>query len=226
MAVTEQLQSVRERIDRAAEGRRIHLVGVAKTKSTALVRRAVEAGLEIVGENYVQELRQKDAEGAYAGAGLHLLGHLQKNKVKYVVGRVDLIQSVDSAELLRCIQARAEALGTVQDLLLEINIGREEGKTGARPEELEALLETAAALPNLRVRGLMAVPPALDSGRYFKIMNKLFIDNSIKKYDNVSMDFLSMGMSNDFEQAIKEGANMVRVGSAIFGARDYGPVTR
>lgn len=223
MSIADNLRRIRERIDAAAEGRTVHLVGVAKTKSTALVRQAVEAGLTLVGENYVQELRDKQAEGAYEGAGVHLIGHLQKNKVKYVAGKVELIQSVDSAELMELISARALALGRVQDVLLELNLAAEAGKSGADPALLPELLARAGTLPGLRVRGLMCIPPAGKGGTYFNIMNKLYIDNSIKKYDNVSMDFLSMGMSGDFEQAIKEGANMVRVGSAIFGARDYGP---
>ncbi len=222
MAIQDDILRIRERIEKAAAGRPVTLVGIAKTKGTALVRQAVEAGLTDVGENYVQELRSKQAEGAYEGARLHLVGHLQKNKVKYVVGQVDLIQSVDSLGLMQAISQKAESLSLVQDILLEVNIGGEEGKTGARPEELTALLEAAAELPGLRVRGLMAIPPAGAGGTYFKIMNKLYIDNSIKKYDNVSMDFLSMGMSDDYEQAIEAGANMVRVGSAIFGRRDYG----
>lgn len=223
MSTADNILRIRERIGAVAGGRTVHLVGVAKTKSAAQVREAVEAGLSIVGENYVQELRDKQAQGAYEGARLHLVGHLQKNKVKYAVGKVDLIQSVDSAELLRLIDARARSLGTVQELLLELNIAAEPGKTGALPELLPELIDCAGNLPGLRVRGLMCIPPAGKGGTYFNIMNKLFIDNSIKKYDNVSMDFLSMGMSGDFEQAIKEGANMVRVGSAIFGARNYGP---
>lgn len=222
MSIRDDILRIRERIDKAANGRPVTLVGIAKTKGTERIRQAVEAGLTDVGENYVQELRGKQAEGAYEGARLHLVGHLQKNKVKYVVGQVDLIQSVDSLGLMQAISQKAESLSLVQDILLEVNIGGEAGKTGARPEELAALLAAAAGLPGLRIRGLMAIPPAGAGGTYFKIMNKLYIDNSIKKYDNVSMDFLSMGMSEDYEQAIEAGANMVRVGSAIFGKRNYG----
>ncbi len=222
MSVSDNILRIRERIDRASGGRPVTLVGIAKTKSAGMVREAVAAGLTAVGENYVQELRDKQAQGAYAGAQLHLVGHLQKNKVKYVAGQVDLIQSVDSVALMEAISQRARALETVQDILLELNIGGEAGKTGAAAELLPALLEAAGRLPGLRVRGLMCIPPAGASGTYFNIMNKLFVDNRAKKYDNVSMDFLSMGMSEDFEQAIQAGANMVRVGSAIFGRRDYG----
>ncbi len=222
MSISDNVKRVLERIDRASGGRPVTLVAVAKTKPAAAVREAIGAGARVIGENHVQEIRQKGAEGAYNGASVQLIGHLQKNKVRYVAGRVDLIQSVDSPELLRLIDARAAALGAVQDVLLEINIAREISKTGAMPEQLPELLETAAGLTAVRVRGLMAIPPAGASATYFNNMQKLFVDNAGKKYDNVSMDFLSMGMSGDFEQAIGAGSNMVRVGSAIFGARDYG----
>lgn len=222
MSVSDNILRIRERIDRVSGGRPVTLVGIAKTKSAELVRQAIEAGLTAVGENYVQELRDKQALGAYEGARLHLVGHLQKNKVKYVAGQVDLIQSVDSVALMEAISRRAASLDRVQDILLEVNIGGEAAKTGAAAERLPELLEAAARCPGLRVRGLMCIPPAGADGTYFNIMHKLFVDNRAKKYDNVCMDFLSMGMSDDFEQAIEAGANMVRVGSAIFGRRDYG----
>ena len=181
--------------------------------------------MDACGENRVQELVEKNALHAYDGAPLHFIGHLQKNKIKYLVGTADLIESVDSAELLTLIDKRAEKLGVVQDVLLEVNIGREEAKSGVAPEEVERMIAFAAPLEHLRVRGLMAIPPVAavpdDSRPYFAAMRELFVDIGAKKYDNTSMDFLSMGMSGDFEAAIKEGANMVRVGSAIFGARNY-----
>lgn len=222
MSISDNVRRVLERIDHASGGRPVTLVAVAKTKPAAAVREAIEAGAQVIGENHVQEIRQKGAEGAYQGASVQLIGHLQKNKVRYVAGRVDLIQSVDSPELLRLIDARAAALGAVQDVLLEINIAREASKTGAMPELLPELLETASGLTAVRVRGLMAIPPAGAGATYFYNMQQLFVDNAGEKYDNVSMDFLSMGMSGDFELAISAGSNMVRVGSAIFGARDYG----
>lgn len=221
MSIADNVKRIVERIDRAADGRAVTLVAVAKTKPSAAVREAIAAGACVIGENHVQEIRQKGAEGAYDGAAVHLIGHLQKNKVRYVAGKVDLIQSVDSVELLRLIAARAASLGAVQDVLLEINIAREATKTGALPELLPELLETAGGLAGVRVRGLMAIPPVGGNATYFYNMHQLFIDNAREKYDNVSMDFLSMGMSNDFEQAICAGSNMVRVGSAIFGAREY-----
>jgi len=220
-SLEDRIAIVRENIERAAGGRDVILVGVAKTKPAELVRRAVAAGLDVIGENYVQEFREKSAAGAYDGAAVHIIGHLQKNKVKYVAGKADLIQSVDSLPLMEEISRRAAALGAVQDILLEINIGGEESKSGTRPEALPELLSAAGGLPGIRVRGLMCIPPADDSRLYFPRMAHLYIDNKEKKYDNVSMDFLSMGMSDDYEDAIKAGANMVRVGSFIFGPRNY-----
>ena len=166
-----------------------------------------------------------EGKGAYTGAPLHFIGHLQTNKVRQVVGKVDLIQSVDSPELLAMIEKRAAMQDTVQDILLEVNIGGESAKSGVDPDALPQLLETAAACAHIRVRGLMAIPPVAETSdgnhAYFTKMHELFVDIGRKKYDNASMDFLSMGMSGDFEDAIAAGANMVRVGSSIFGARDY-----
>ena len=218
MSIAENVADVRERILRAAPGARGQLVAATKMNDADRVREAVAAGVDACGENRVQELLEKNALGAYAGAALDFIGHLQKNKVKYLVGAVRLIQSVDSGALLAAVDARARALGVVQDVLLEVNIGG---------EGLPPVLALAAAMPGVRVRGLMAIPPVCagngGSRPYFDRMRELFVDIGEKKYDNVCMDFLSMGMSGDFEDAVRCGANMVRVGTAIFGARDYGP---
>lgn len=226
MGIAENVAAVRARIEAAAGGRRVLLVAASKMNGADRVREAVAAGVDACGENRVQELVEKRAAGAYEGAGLHFIGHLQRNKVKYLVGSVGLIESVDSVELLGDISARAQRLGVVQDVLLEVNIAGELSKSGVSPERLPELLDSAAAQEGLRVRGLMAIPPISvipgASRPYFARMYELFVDIGGKKYDNTSMDFLSMGMSGDFEDAIAEGANMVRVGSAIFGARDYG----
>ena len=225
MSIAENVAAVRARIEAAAQGRRVLLVAASKMNDAGRVREAVAAGVDACGENRVQELVEKDAQGAYTGRPLHFIGHLQKNKIKYLVGVADLIESVDSAELLTLIDRRAEKLDVVQDVLLEVNIGREEAKSGLAPEDVVKTVEFAVPLAHVRVRGLMAIPPAADSPDktrpYFAAMRELFIDIAEKKYDNTPMDFLSMGMSGDFEAAIAEGANMVRVGSAIFGARDY-----
>ena len=221
LTLEQRLDIIRENIEKASGGRPVTLVGAAKTKPAELIRAAVAAGLPAVGENYVQEFREKSAQGAYEGAQIHIIGGLQLNKVKYVAGKVDLIQSVDSAALLDAIGRRAAASGAVQDVLLEVNIGHEPGKSGVLPEVLPSLLEAAVLTQGVRVRGLMAIPPAENSRAYFDPMVQLYIDNGQKKYDNVSMDFLSMGMSEDYADAIRAGANMVRVGTLLFGARNY-----
>lgn len=225
MSIAGNVAAVRERIERAAQGRKVLLVAASKMNDASRVREAVAAGVDACGENRVQELVEKNSEHAYDGAPLHFIGHLQKNKIKYLVGVADLIESVDSEELLTLIDKRAEKLGITQDVLLEVNIGREEAKSGLAPENVIKTVEFAVPLKHVRVRGLMAIPPVAaspdDSRPYFAAMRELFIDIGAKKYDNTPMDFLSMGMSGDFEAAIAEGANMVRVGSAIFGARDY-----
>ena len=189
------------------------------------VRQAIAAGVDCCGENRVQELLEKEPQGAYRGAELHFIGHLQKNKARQLVGKVSLIQSVDSLELLALISRLALERGIRQQVLLEVNVAGEAAKSGFRPEDIAAAIDAAAQYEGIFVRGLMAVPPICREGKenipYFQLMKQLFIDNEAKKYDNVSMGFLSMGMSGDYETAIACGANMVRVGSAIFGQRVY-----
>ena len=181
--------------------------------------------MDCCGENRVQELTAKLEEHAYDGAPVHFIGRLQTNKVKQVVGKVSLIQSVDRLNLLAALQKEAARQGIRQDILLEINIGLEESKGGFRPDEIHGILEKMEEFPNLRVRGLMAIPPISekngDNIKFFRKMFQLSVDITGKKYDNVSVDFLSMGMSDDFEDAIACGSTMIRVGSAIFGPRNY-----
>lgn len=230
MTVTENVAAIRRRMDAAAReaGRQpeeILLVAATKMNGPDRVQEAIAAGVDACGENRVQEMLEKNAQGAYTGAPLHFIGHLQKNKVNKVVGLCSLIHSVDSTELLSAIDRAAAAMGLRQELLLEVNIGREAAKSGFMAEEIPAALEKAASLPHIFVRGLMAIPPVCRTGEenrpYFCQMKQLFIDNCEKKYDNVRMDFMSMGMSGDFETAILCGANLIRVGSSIFGARSY-----
>lgn len=224
MSIAENVKNIREGLKLAAPDRRVLLVAATKTQDAQRVREAIAAGVDACGENRAQELVEKNALGAYAGAPLHFIGHLQKNKVKYVVGVADLIESVDSAELLRLIDRRAGTLGIIQDVLIEVNVAGELSKTGAAPEELPDILSAAGGLSNIRLRGLMAIPPICEkpggNRPYFARMHELFVDIGAKKYDNTSMDFLSMGMSGDYLDAAAEGAGIVRVGSAIFGARD------
>lgn len=230
MDITESVARVKANIAAAAEkaGRRpedIYLVAASKMNDSGRVREAIAAGIQICGENRVQEMVEKQAQGAYDGAELHFIGHLQKNKVKQVVGLASLIQSADSLELIRVIDKTALSRGVVQDILLEVNIGAEASKSGFSPEEPPSALDSIARLDAVRVRGLMTIPPICSSRQeiepYFVQMKQLFIDICGKKYDNIRMDFLSMGMSADYETAIACGANMVRVGSAIFGKRIY-----
>lgn len=230
MSIAENILSVRDEIAAAARksGRSpedILLCAATKMNDAQRIREAIAAGVDICGENRVQELCEKYELGAYEGCPLHFIGHLQKNKVKNIVGKVSLIQSVDSSELASVIDAKAAALGIVQDILLEVNIGGEAAKSGIAPEELFETAEKISRFPALRVKGLMAIPPICASAEenrpYFAQMRQLFVDIGAKKYDNVSMDFLSMGMSADFAVAIEEGANIVRVGTGIFGARNY-----
>lgn len=229
-SIAENIRVIRETMAQAAkaagrEPSEVLLCAATKMNNAAAVREAVAAGVDCCGENRVQELTQKLAEGAYTGKPVHFIGHLQTNKVKQVVGRVDLIESVDRMELLECIEKTAAKLGIVQPILLEVNIGAEESKSGFSQEEIWQAVEKMADFPHCRLRGLMAIPPISlhpgDNRRYFAEMRNLFVDISEKKYDNVGMECLSMGMSGDYADAIAEGATMIRVGTAIFGPRNY-----
>ena len=202
----------------------ITLCAATKTQTDGTIRAGIAAGLRCCGENRVQELTAHLAAGAYEGSAIHFIGHLQTNKVRQVVGKVSLIHSVDSERLLRAISAQAEKLGIVQDILLEVNIAGEESKGGVSPEEAPALAELAASLPGVSLRGLMAIPPISPepgaNRNYFSAMRNLFVDMNGKIGDNQHrMNCLSMGMSGDFEDAIAEGATLVRVGTALFGPR-------
>ena len=229
MSIAENIARVRANIAAAAKeaGRNVSeitLVGASKMNDADACRQAIAAGIDVLGENREQEMTKKLAEHAYDGAPLHFIGHLQRNKVKQVVGKAALIQSIGSAELLAEVDRQAEKLGIVQDILLEVNIGGEEAKSGFAPDAVEQAAAQAKTLAHVRVRGLMTIPPA-DATReenmaYFEKVRALYVDISRKMYDN-GLEYLSMGMSGDFADAIRAGANMVRVGSAIFGARDY-----
>ena len=230
MSIAENVKLVKENIEAAAircgrDPKDIKLVAATKMNDAFRVREAIAAGVDICGENRVQELQEKLAQGAYDGCPLHFIGHLQKNKVKYIIGKVELIHSVDSVSLAQEINKRAAALGLTQDILLEVNIGAEENKSGFAPEELSCALDEMAQFSSIRVLGLMAIPPVCEISEnnrvYFRRMKQLFIDIGQKKYDNVIMQLLSMGMSADYEVAVEEGANLVRVGTGIFGARNY-----
>ena len=212
----------------AAAGRdpaEVLLCAATKMNDAQRVKAAVAAGVDCCGENRVQELLQKQPLGAYDGRPVQFIGHLQTNKVKQVVGHVDLIQSVDRPELLACIEKTAAKLELCQDILLEVNIGQEESKSGFTPEQAMEFAARMGEFSHCHLRGLMAIPPiCVEKGgnsKYFAQMRQLLVDISAKKYDNVTMDCLSMGMSGDYADAIAHGSTMIRVGTAIFGARNY-----
>ena len=230
MSIAENVARIREEIAAAAlaagrDPKDILLCAATKMNDADAVRQAIAAGVDCCGENRVQELTAKLAENAYAGAPVHFIGHLQTNKVKQVVGKVDLIQSVDSERLLRAIDKEAAKQGIIQDILLEVNIGEEASKSGFGEDDILPLLDKCPEFPNICIKGLMAIPPiSHNSGENLKFFQKMFhlsVDIMTKKYDNVMVDCLSMGMSGDFPDAILCGSTMIRVGTAIFGARDY-----
>ena len=229
MSIKENIAQVRENIAAACAqaGRSVEeitLVGASKMNDAAACREAIAAGIDVLGENRVQEMTQKLSENAYEGAPLHFIGHLQRNKVKQVVGKVDLIQSVGSLELLAEIEKTAAKLDLVQDVLLEVNVGNEEAKSGFASADVFAAAEAALSYPHVRVCGLMTIPP-FDADRdtnmqYFREVQALYVDINAKLFHN-ELKCLSMGMSGDYMDAILCGATMVRVGTAIFGARNY-----
>ncbi len=230
MSIEEAIARIRQNIATAAAaaGRdpaQICLCAATKMNDAAAVQRAIAAGVDCCGENRVQELRQKLAQDAYRGAPVHFIGHLQTNKVRQVVGVVDLIQSVDSLHLMTAIQREAQRQNLVQDILLEVNIARQPSKSGFFAEQIHQVLLRLPDFPALRVRGLMAIPPICQKTggnvKFFQEMCALSVDIMAKKYDNVRMDVLSMGMSGDYVDAIACGSTMIRLGTAIFGARDY-----
>ena len=230
MSIAENVARIKEEMARAAlaagrDPKDILLCAATKMNDAAAVREAIAAGVDCCGENRVQELTQKLSENAYAGAPVHFIGHLQTNKVKQVVGKVSLIHSVDSERLLEAVNKEAARQGIVQDILLEINIAGEESKSGFTPEEALTVLSGIGDFSSIRVLGLMAIPPicqnSTDNHKFFQKMCNLAVDIRTKKYDNVCVEILSMGMSGDFADAIRCGSTMIRVGTAIFGPRGY-----
>lgn len=229
MTLEEKIAQVKENIARAAReaGRdpaEVTLVAATKVQTSDTIRQAIAGGVTICGENRVQEMTAHLDDDAYAGSALHFIGHLQTNKVKQVVGRVDLIESVGSEHLLQAIEAQAAKLDLVQDILLEVNIGGEDSKSGVSPAEVLALAEQAVACPHVRLRGLMAIPPIQEqpggNRPFFAKMYQLYVDIRTKlDHNGAVINCLSMGMSGDYEDAVREGATLVRVGTALFGPR-------
>lgn len=226
--ISENIKKIGERIENAcARAKRspedITLVTVTKNFPATDIEYALRHGIKIAGENRVQELMEK-YDKVFPEAW-HLIGHLQKNKVKYIAGKVDLIHSVDSAALLSEIDRQSKKCGVVQKVLIQVNTSGEESKFGCAPDEIYEILESASQFENIKVKGIMTIAPIYVKGvtarLHFDNTHKLYIDIKENKYDNIDMDILSMGMSSDFEDAILSGANMIRVGSAIFGKRNY-----
>ena len=230
ISIAENYKSVLEKIDNSckAVGRdpsEATLIAVSKTKPLSDLKEAYEAGARDFGENYVQELTEKIPEMP-EDVRWHMIGHLQRNKVKYIIGKVFLIHSVDSLRLAEEISKESVKAGIITDILIEVNIASEESKTGVDRTSAIELVESASALPGIRIKGLMCMPPiaeeAEENRKYFKALKQLSVDIEAKKIHNVSMGVLSMGMTGDYMVAAQEGATYLRVGTGIFGARDYG----
>lgn len=228
--VADNIRKVRERMAQAAEKSErnideIQLMAVTKTMPAQAISAAFDCGVTLFGENKVQELVEKYPLLDMTGRTAHIIGHLQSNKVKYIIDKVDMIQSLDSSKLAKEIDRQAGKNGKVMKTLVEVNIGREASKSGVLPEDLDDFIESLKQYKNIKVCGLMAIPPFDEDKEktrpYFAQIRKLFIDIAGKKSDNIDMSILSMGMSSDFDVAIEEGATIVRVGTAIFGKRKY-----
>lgn len=226
--IQENLECVREKINEAARfsgnaPEDITLIAVTKTHSADVINEAISLGVLDIGENKVQEINEKYSD--VQPVNWHLIGHLQTNKVKQVVDKVSLIHSVDSIKLLDEIEKQSALRGIVSDVLIQVNISGEESKFGINPCDTERVIEYNEKLKNVKICGLMTIAPKLYEGftntKHFENIRRIFVDIGAKKYDNSNMKYLSMGMSGDFEEAIRCGSNMVRVGSAIFGKRDY-----
>lgn len=230
MSIAENVARIRAEMEAAAlacgrDPKEIQLCAATKMNDADAVRQAIAAGVDCCGENRVQELTAKLAENAYEGAPVHFIGHLQTNKVKQVVGKVDLIQSVDSERLLAAIDKEAGRQGIVQNILLEVNVGQEASKSGFSSCDILPLIDKIDQYPNICLRGLMAIPPISQNPgenlKFFSELRQLSVDIKEKIEDNVMVDCLSMGMSGDFADAISAGSTMIRVGTAIFGQRNY-----
>lgn len=229
MSVCENYLTVEEKVKEACRraGRNrdeVTLIAVSKTKPMSMIEELLPLGVVDFGENKVQELTAKE-EALPSGIHWHMIGHLQRNKVKYIVDKACLIHSVDSLRLAETVSQEAEKKGVTANILIEVNVAGEDSKFGVSPDETAALAEAISKLPNIAVRGLMTIAPFVENAEenreVFRNLRKLSVDIEEKKFNNVTMAVLSMGMTGDYEVAIEEGATMVRVGTGIFGERDY-----
>ena len=222
--VKQNVQHIMEEVRQAAlaAGRNpeeVQVMAVTKTVDPVLVNAAIEQGITLLGENKAQELCSKYDSYHKEGVSIHFIGHLQTNKVKQIVDKVCMIESVDSIKLAKEIDKHCAAIDKVMDVLIEVNIGREENKTGIFPENLPELLEEISKLEHVHVCGMMTIPPVCENKE--EVSRQLFIDIKQKKYDNINMEILSMGMSADYQSAVSYGSNIVRIGTAMFGKRNY-----
>lgn len=224
------LDEINKKIETAAKksGRKredIFLLPVTKTIDTERIQKVFDYGINSFGENKVQEILDKYDKFPNDAVNWHLIGHLQTNKVKYIIDKVKLIHSVDSEKLAQEINKKSEALNKVTDVLVEVNISAEDSKFGIKPENTEEFIKKISKLKNIRIKGLMTVAPYVENSEenrhYFRELRKLSVDIAKENIDNVYMDTLSMGMTNDYEVAIEEGATIVRIGTGIFGKRNY-----
>lgn len=227
--ISENIENIRKNIDTACkrsgrDPKDVLLLAVSKTVDVDRIKVAVDCGLNSLGENRVQEIMEK-YEPMGENVKWHLIGHLQTNKVKYIIDKVELIHSVESIKLAEEINKQAKKHNLVMDVLVEVNMADEESKFGVKPEETEGFIRELALMDNIRVRGLMTVAPNVENGEenrvYFRNMKQLLVDINAKNINNINMDILSMGMTGDYETAVEEGATIVRVGTGIFGKRDY-----
>ncbi|QBD85139.1 YggS family pyridoxal phosphate-dependent enzyme [Clostridium tetani] len=219
MSISENLHAIKKEI-----GNNVNLIAVSKTKPIEDIDKAYNLGIRDFGENKVQELVEKIDKFQKEDIKWHLIGHLQRNKVKYIVGKVYLIHSLDSIRLLKEIERKYKDEDKVAKVLIQINIGEDENKYGIKVEELEDMIKACEECSNVKIEGLMTILPMEDSEickRYFKQMKKIFDDLKNRSFKNIEMKYLSMGMSGDYKIAIEEGSNMIRVGQGIFGKRDY-----
>lgn len=228
-ATIDNYKRIKENVNEAAvkAGRStddVRLMCVTKTVEAEYINPVLDLGADLIGENRVQEYLGKRDALHLSGVERHLIGHLQTNKVKQIVGEVDMIESVDSVKLAKEISKQSVNKGVTTNVLVEVNVGKEDSKSGIFMESLEELLGEIAQMPAIKIKGLMTIPPICDENevrKYFSAMHQSFVDIKAKKIDNIDMEILSMGMSGDYEAAVLEGSNIVRVGSAIFGARKY-----
>lgn len=223
-------QNISEAYDKYRnDGTKVDIMAVTKTVPAEVVNWIFDWGLDLMGENRVQEyLSKKDLYSKTTENGsaprIHFIGHLQTNKVKYIINEMDMIQSVDSVKLAHEIDRLAKANNKVMDILCEVNIGGEESKSGIAPDKLDELLEEAAAMENINIRGLMTIPPPVDSDIFLGRMGELFNKLKTENRQGVNMDILSMGMTHDYADAVKYGSTLIRIGSGLFGARNYNKI--